>query len=166
VAQLLVQALRASIATAAAPVSAQQRVNAYLLTHRFMDATAGELWGSLQQQKVAIAAAWQPLQRFYLEVGDDYALLLDANRRQLSSRQYFLALKVAQSLGVGLPQDQLGRRIKLLARQLYPQAAINQTQVKEALVDNGLARLENGSWLATPVAKRFAITLEEDAHGE
>jgi hypothetical protein len=65
-----------------------------------------------------------------------------------------------------LPQDQLGRRIKLLARQLYPQAAINQTQVKEALVDNGLARLENGSWLATPVAKRFAITLEEDAHGE
>lgn len=161
VAQLLVQFLRASLAGKPTQATPQQRVNTYLLTHHFMDRRAGDLWKILQEQKEQIAASWQPLQRFYLEVGDNYAVLLDANRRQQTSRQYFLALATARSLGVGLPKAALNKRIKQLARQLYPKATINSTLVKDAMVANGLAYLYNESWIATPLTKRFAITVED-----
>ncbi|WP_179394503.1 hypothetical protein [Lacticaseibacillus absianus] len=166
VAQLLVQAMKASLQAPPATVTAQQQVNAYLLKHRVMDSSAGPLWTTLQQLKSQISAAWQPLQRFYLEVGDDYAALLDADRRELTSRQYFVALPVARSLASGLPDAALGTRIRQLARQLYPQANVNQSLVKDELRLNGLATLEHGSWVATPLAKRFAITLEDDDVGE
>lgn len=166
IAQLLVQAMQASLQTTNESVSAQQQVSAYLLKHRYMDQDAGSLWTTLLQQKDQISAVWQPLQRFYLEVGDDYAALLDADRRQLSSRQYFIALAVARSLKSGLPDDLLGTRIKQLARQLYPKANVNQTQVKAELQLNGLAKCVHGSWIATPLAQRFAITLEDDDFGE
>lgn len=162
VAQLLVQAMQASLKHATQSATPAQQVSAYLLKHRYMDASVGELWSVLQQQKSQIAAAWQPLQRFYLEVGDDYAVLLDASRRQLASRQYFIALAVARSLTSGLPEAQLGSRIKQIARQLYPEANINPAYVKDELRDNALAWLDHGTWVATPVALRFAITLEDD----
>ncbi|TLQ05634.1 hypothetical protein FEZ51_00170 [Pediococcus stilesii] len=108
IAQLLVQAMQTSLTTASEPISMQQQVNAYLLKHRYLDKNEGGLWEALLQQKKQISAVWQPLQRFYLEVGDNYAALLDADRRQLSSRQYFVALAVARSLKSGLPEDLLG----------------------------------------------------------
>ncbi|WP_461226171.1 hypothetical protein [Lacticaseibacillus suihuaensis] len=165
IAQLLVQAMKASLKPAG-NVTAQQQVNAYLLTHRYMDSSAGPLWTTLQQLKAQISASWQPLQRFYLEVGDDYAALLDASRRELTSRQYFVALAVARTLASGLADELLGTRIKQLAQQLYPQASVNPSLVKDELRLNGLARLEHGSWLATPLVQRFAITLEDEGYGE
>ncbi|WP_276528133.1 hypothetical protein [Pediococcus stilesii] len=39
---------------------------------------------------------------------------------------------------------------------------MNQKQVKDELNLNGLAKLEHGSWVATPLTQRFAITLEDD----
>lgn len=166
IAQLLVQAMQDSLDAPTDTASAQQQVNTYLLKHRYMDKSAGNLWTTLLQQKAQISAAWQPLERFYLEVGDDYAVLLDGDRRQLSSRQYFIALAVARSLTSGLPDDLLGTRIKQLARQLYPKANVNQTQVKDELRLNSLAKIEHGSWVATPLAQRFAITLEDDGFEE
>lgn len=161
-AQLLVSALKAQLKPSPVSVTPVQQVNQFLLKYPYLDQTSPQLWATLKENKVVIAEMWAPLQRFYLEVGDDYALLLDGARRQLQSRQYFVALAVARSLGGGLPEADLGQRIKSLARQLYPEAVVNQTQVKEEIENNGLAQEKNGFWTPTPVAKRFAITLGDN----
>lgn len=161
VAQLMVQALQRSMQTEASTVTATQKVNAYLLKYRYMDARAGSLWSTLREQKGQIANMWQPLQRFYLEVGDHYAVLLDGNRRQSTSRQYFVALAVASSLTEGLPEEQLGKRIRKMARQLYPAANVNPSMVKDELRNCALAEPQHGFWVATPLARRFAITVED-----
>ncbi|MFD1392052.1 hypothetical protein ACFQ3L_00415 [Lacticaseibacillus jixianensis] len=158
-AQLLVSALKTGLKPNLESATPLQQVNRYLLKHRYLDQTQPQLWATLKANKVAVADMWAPLQRFYLEVGDDYALLLDGARRQLQSRQYFVALAVARSLGAGVPDADLGQRIKMLSRQLYSEAVVNQTQVKEEIENNSLAQEKNGFWIATPVAKRFAITL-------
>ena len=161
-AQLLVSALKTGLKPHLENATPLQQVNRYLLKHRYLDQTQPRLWATLKTNKVVIADMWAPLQRFYLEVGDDYALLLDGARRQLQSRQYFVALAVARSLGAGVPDADLGQRIKMLARQLYPEAVVNQTQVKDEIENNSLAEEKNGFWIATPVAKRFAITLGDN----
>lgn len=159
-AQLIVAVLKQQVKRAS-DVTPIQAVNRYLLTHRYLDRQEPQLWATLQTDKAGIAEMWAPLQRFYLEVGDDYAVLLDGSRRQLQSRQYFVALAVARSLGSGLPESDLGQRIRQFTEQLYSAAAVNPSLVKAELLNNGLAREEAGFWLATPVAKRFAITLGE-----
>lgn len=166
IAQLLVQSMQQSLKADVPAITPIQRVNAYLLKFRSMTPKLGALWQTLQENKQAIADLWVPLQRFYLEVGDDYALLLDANRRQLKSRQYFVAIAVARSLGAGVANGDLGRRIAQLSEQLYPNESVNPSFVREELRNNALAYQDNDYWVATAVASRFAITLEDKTNGE
>lgn len=138
-----------------------QRANIYLLKHRYLaKATQPDLFAVVQANAQAIAAAWADAQRFYLEVGDDYAMLLDATRRQKNAKQYFVALAVAHTLGAGLADDALGPRIRQVCQQLYPNANINQTLVKDELRLSALAYQHHGYWQATPIAKRYAISTE------
>lgn len=143
-------------------VTPQQRVNRYLLTRLFLaKATQPELWAALQANKGAIEAQWAQLSRFYLEVGDDYAMLLDSERRPVKSRQFFVAVKVAQSLGSGLAGGELNARIRLVNEQLYPDTALALNMVKTEMLGAGLAVAQAGYWLKTPVAERFTISLTE-----
>lgn len=164
VAQLLVQSMKKSLSATENNIpTATQRVNQYLLKFRYMS-NKSPLWSKLTENKMEIAEMWRPLRRFYLEVGDDYALLLDGNRRQQRSRAYFVALGVSHSLGAGMPDVDLGAQIRLMARQLYPDATVNQSFVKDALTDSALARCINGFWVATPIAQRFNYTLEDNSN--
>lgn len=163
-AQNLVIYLQSTLQTAA--VTPQQRVNRYLLTRLSLTkATQPALWAVLQENKVAIETQWAQLSRFYLEVGDDYALLLDSERRPVKSRQFFVAVKVAQSLGSGLASAELNARIRLVNQQLYPDNALPLNVVKTELLGAGLAEEKAGFWLKTPVADRFSISLTEEGDG-
>lgn len=143
-------------------LSGRQQVNQYLLTHRYLDAAAEPaLWTLLQDNLAEIAGQWRPLARFYLEVGDDYALLLDATRQMTKARAYFVAVAVAKSMGGGLPDADLAARINQLARQLYPHVTVASAQVRAELTTSALAVLRADFWQATPLAGRVAIELEE-----
>ncbi|MFD1428829.1 hypothetical protein [Lacticaseibacillus mingshuiensis] len=145
-----------------APVTASQRVNLFLLKHAYLAAAAQpELWQTLLANKIQIEAQWRQLDRFYLEIGDDYALLLDANRTPLRSRPYFIAAKVAQTLGQGLPDAALNGRIRSIGKQLYPRAEVAAILVRQALGENAFAYQRDDFWLATPLAGRLKLVLDE-----
>lgn len=141
-----------------------QRVNRHLLQHRYLDAKQSpELWVILAQNKIVIESQWRDLQRFYLECGDQYALLLDDFRKPSESRQFYAAIRVAQSLGSGLPIAKYHHRIKTVWQQLYPDATVNLSLVKKTIIDAALATEVNSYMVATPLAKRYVIpTKKED----
>jgi len=162
VAQCLVNHLRAG--ESAQPATATQRVNRALLNHRYLSRSS-KLWPDLLLHKEEIAAQWSQLDRFELECGDDYALLLDKTRQPSRAKPFVVAIAVAGSLGVGLPVDQLGIRIRSMIRQIFPDESVTVTLVKQALTDFGLVIEENGYVSPTPIASRFAMKtmLEQDA---
>lgn len=144
-------------------ISDIQRVNRYLLQHQYLDAKwMPQLWQTLQQNKTEIEENWHELARYYLECGTDYALLLDDYRRPSESRQFYAAVKVAQSLGIGLPKDTYHQRIKQVWRQLYPSISCNITAVKDVVEASGLVTEVSGLLVATPLAKRYAVQLDEE----
>jgi len=142
----------------------QQQVNRALLKKRFLSpTTTPSLWAKLVSNKPEIATQWQSLGRFDLECGDDYALLLDRNRQLSTARPFMIAIAVAHSLGEGFEADQLTSRIRLIARQLYPENMVNPSAVKEMFWDNSLAYQTDGFVVPTPLADRFQVrTPRED----
>lgn len=142
-----------------------QQVNQALLLQPFLSPqTTPTLWPILVAKRQVIAAQWAQLQRFELEVGADYALLLDRQRQQITARPYTVALAVARSLGAGLPEDQLNQRIHQVVAQLFgsPQK-VAVGQVRAALFDNGLVLQAGQNVLPTAIAQRFSVqaTTEE-----
>ncbi|NLR10311.1 MULTISPECIES: hypothetical protein [Lactobacillaceae] len=137
-------------------LTAVQRVNRALLNQRYL-AASSRLWPDLVAHKAAIAEQWRQTNRFVLECGDDYALLLDERRTPSTAKPFVIAVGVARSLGVGIPADRLTARIHQIAEQVLPGYAINVSLVKEALHDNALARFQDGYIMATPLVHRFAM---------
>ena len=82
------------------------------------------LWQVFRENKEIIEKDWHELQRYYLECGNDYALLLDDYRKPSKSRQFYVAVKVAQSLGAGLSRSEYHHRIKQIWYQLYPKPLV------------------------------------------
>lgn len=142
--------------------SAVQQINQTLLSHDYLSA-ASPLWPELVKHKEMIAAQWQQTDRFVLECGDNYAVLLDKKRSPSTAKPFVIAIGVAQSLGIGVPSAQLLDRIHEVAAHLIPGYPINVSLVKEALYVNGLAHERDGYVVATPLVKRFGI---KQAEGE
>lgn len=140
-----------------------QRVNRVLLAHRFISSkTTPHLWSYLQANKNTIAQQWSQLQRFDLECGDDYALLLDRQRQPSTSKPFVIAVKIARSLGAGVPVEQLNRLIQRMIRQMFPDHSISISLVKQALFDYSLAVKQDGFITPTAIAQRFAVHIDEE----
>lgn len=150
----------------AQPATAQQRVNRALLNRRYLSRQS-KLWPELLLHKEAIAEQWAQLDRFELECGDNYALLLDKTRQPSRAKPFVVAIAVANSLGVGLPTDQLVPRIHLLIRQIFPDTNVVISQVKQAMKEYALVKEENGYVSPTPLTSRFVMkTMVEQDEGE
>jgi len=161
VAQCLVNHLQAG--ESAQPTTPMQRVNRALLNKRYLSRDS-KPWPELLVHKAEIAEQWAQLERFELECGDDYALLLDRTHQPSKAKPFVVAIAVARSLGVGLPIDKLVPRIHLIIRQIFPEEQVGISLVKQALTDNALITEENGYVSPTPIAKRFVMrtVLEQD----
>ncbi|MCH4056935.1 hypothetical protein [Lapidilactobacillus gannanensis] len=137
-----------------------QQVNQALLTRRYLSRLEmPQLFATLMAHKKEIATAWAELNRYDLECGDDYALLLDHNRRPSQAKPTVVAIAVAQDIGVGIPERELTDRIKLVAARLLPDFAISTSSVKEALREFSLVTFENEFVSPTPIAQRFAAVV-------
>ncbi len=140
-----------------------QQLNRALLTHAYLSPKATpHSWTLLQTHKEEAAAQWEELGRYRLECGQDYALLLDTRRHQSESRPYIVAMAVAQSLGVGIPEVDLPARIRLLTRQLFGDTSVQVSTIKLALLDGHLAELKDGYVVPTPIVRRYKVTVEDD----
>ncbi|MFD1440571.1 hypothetical protein [Lacticaseibacillus hegangensis] len=146
-----------------APLSAVQQVNRALLARPFISpATAPDLWPALQTHKEEIAALWWATGRYVLECGDAYAVLLDRKRLPSTSKQYITALGVALSLGAGLPEAELGKRIRQVGKQYYENIkTLNPTMVKDALFEFALAYRHGKTILPTALVDRVIVKQEE-----
>ena len=157
VAQALVNRLMAQ--TGRPPLTAVQRLNRLLLSRRYLSRAtlSPQLWATLLQQKEAIAAQWAELQRFDLECGDDYALLLDTTRQPSKAKPSVVAIAVARRIGVGIPADKLTQTIRQVAATVLPDYPIVPTLVKQALLDFGLVTIQHEFVSPTPLVQRFAV---------
>ncbi|WP_261807359.1 DUF4194 domain-containing protein [Lapidilactobacillus luobeiensis] len=144
---------------APAKLSLGQQVNQTLLLRQFISPqTSPELWPFLREHQAEIAAQWAQLGRFGLEMGQDYALLLDRQRQPSVAQPFILAIAVAQSLGAGIPVAALSPRINAVAAQVLPRYQGGTTPVKQALLSNGLVQEHAGFVVPTVLANRFAVT--------
>lgn len=159
VAQCLVNELLQQRDTPA--LTERQRVNRGLLRYRYLSPqTTPQLWPLLQAHQVALAADWAPLQRFDLECGDGYALLLDRQRQPSTARPFAVAIRVSQQLGTGLPVKDLNTLIHEVVQQLFPKVAVNVSDVKKALTEFALATQRDGFIRPTPLSQRFTVQVE------
>ncbi|RXT58361.1 hypothetical protein [Lacticaseibacillus chiayiensis] len=144
-----------------------QKVNRFLLTEQFMSPkTTPRLWPVLVAHKEAIAEQWAQGGRFVLEVGDQYALLLDQQRQPSVAKPYLAALVVAHKLGAGVAADELTGLIKSVTVELFPGFTIQPSQVKAALLENDLMRDQDNYWVSTPIVARFRVTQDKASEGE
>jgi len=144
-----------------------QEVNRQLLTQRFISRSSQpQLWPTLMASRHAIAEQWVQLQRFDLEVGDDYALLLDTQRKPSGSKPFIVAIAVAQRLGVGVPEDELSQLIRKVMQTVVPVDNVATTLVKQALFDFGLATNDQYFVSPTPLVARFTVKAEENINDD
>jgi hypothetical protein len=161
VAQCLVNELLQQRDTPA--LTPRQRVNRGLLRYRYLSpTTTPQLWPLLQDNQTELAADWAPLQRFDLECGDGYALLLDRQRQPSTARPFAVAIRVAQQLGTGLPLKELNSLIHQEAKRLFPKVTVSVSEVKKALTEFALATQRDGFMRATPLSQRFVVQAESE----
>lgn len=97
VAQAMVNRLRHRQETP--PLTMRQRINRALLTHHYLTPqTAPQLWPELLANRAALAQQWAELDRFDLECGDGYALLLDKTRQPSQAKPTVVAIAVARAI--------------------------------------------------------------------
>lgn len=144
-----------------------QQINRQLLVHRYVSRDQmPELWDTLKNNVEEIAARWAPLDRFYLEVGDHYALLVDQTRKPSGAQPFIVAIAVAKLLGAGVYENELNELIKKTVSQMSATANITTTQVKQALEDYDLAEYTGDLIIATPLIERFAVTDEKESQND
>lgn len=140
-----------------------QQVNRALLTHAYLSPeSTPHTWELLQAYREEIAAQWDELGRYRLECGQEYALLLDTRRHPSESRPYIVAMAVAHSLGVGIPEKDLTARIRQLTRQLFGDNPVQPSTVKDALFESHLAQRKDDYVIPTPIVRRYKVTVEDD----
>lgn len=151
-----------------AELNGRQQVIQALMERPFLSpkATPKE-WSLLMRYKKEVAESLQPLLRFELEVGAEYALLLDRKRQRINSKPYTVALAVARSLEIGIPEEQLNHRIHEVNQRLFNNSnEVAIGLVREALFDNGLAIIMGHNVVPTAIADRFAVQIREDEEFE
>jgi len=135
-----------------------QRVNrALLINHYISPKMSPYLWEILLDNKNKIFEQWENLDRFDLECGDDYALLLDKKRQQVKSKPAVVAIAVAHSIHSGISESELNQLIKDNINKLFPTNNIAVSNVKESLSEFDLIKTKNDFVYPAPIVKRFAI---------
>ncbi|GHP13954.1 hypothetical protein YK48G_13790 [Lentilactobacillus fungorum] len=140
-----------------------QRINRVLLRFRYLSPHQfPELWPQLVANKEQLAAEWQPLARFRLECGQDYAILLDNQQKKSEAKPLIVAIALANQLNDPIKKTNLTTKIRQVAKALFPGRTVNPTDVKKSLLTNALV-IETGDYYQpTPVAKRFKATNDAD----
>ncbi len=142
-----------------------QRINSALLIHRFLSPNNfPNLWMELLKHKEEIAEQWSQLDRFDLECGNNYALLLDRTRQPSRSKQAAVAIAVAQEIHEGIPESELMSEIKKVTKTVLKKSTVSPSLVKQALLEFDLIKIENGFVNPTPIIKRF--TFSNDSIGD
>lgn len=158
-AQTLVNYLKDKKKNRSSELTEVQRINRALLTHRYLSPSySPKLWLDLVENKEGIAEQWSKLDRFYLECGDDYALLLDKNRQPSKSKQAAVAIAVAQDIHEGILEADLISEIKRVTKKVLTKSTVSPSLVKDTLKDFDLITIENGFVSPTPIVKRFAFS--------
>lgn len=140
-----------------------QMVNRALLVQQYVSRTQQpDLFQSLVDHRDTIAAQWQQLQRFDLEVGEDYGLLLDKTRQPVTARAFVVGIAVAQQLGIGLPDNELNQLIRTVAPTIIGKSTVNPTEVKKTLLANSLVEEKDGFYHPTALIKRFDVATENE----
>jgi len=135
-----------------------QRVNRALLINRHISPKMSPyLWEVLLDNKDKISEQWGNLDRFDLECGDDYALLLDKKRQQTKSKPAVVAISVAHSIHAGISEAEFNQLIKDNINKLFPTNNIALSNVKESLSEFDLIKIKNDFVYPAPTVKRFAI---------
>jgi len=139
-----------------------QRVNRALLINGYISPKmSSHLWEVLLDKKDKIAEQWENLDRFDLECGDDYAVLLDKKRQKSKSKPAVVAIAVAHSIHAGISEAKLNQLIKDSINKLFPAKDISVTNVKDLLSKLYLIKIKNDFVYPTPIVKRFAIEDKE-----
>ena len=141
-----------------------QKVNRALLKNRFLSPMDSDVWMKLLENKVQIAGQWSELDRFDLECGNNYALLLDRNRKTSQAKPTIVAIAVAHAIHTGIKENELMDTIKSVSESIFPDSSISPNLVKQALMDFSLVSFYNDFVIPTPIVKRFAVetqSLEE-----
>ncbi|MCH4164405.1 MAG: hypothetical protein LKF37_06420 [Lentilactobacillus diolivorans] len=133
-----------------------QQLNRILLQQRFFTPRQRpKLWAWLIENKVQLSKDWQPLNRFRLEVGNDYAVLLDSQQHKREAKPFIVAIALANKMGATLAKTAFPKQVRQVAKDLFPGRTINASDVKKGLLENALV-LDKGDYFErTPVAKRF-----------
>lgn len=144
-----------------------QRVNRSLLVNLYISPKQSPyLWQVLINNKNKIAEQWANLDRFDLECGDDYALLLDKKRNQVQSKPSVVAIDVAHNIHSGISESQLNQAIKDSIKKIFPNNTISLSSVKDSLKEFGIIRIRNEFIFPTPLVKRFSIKEETTEEAE
>lgn len=144
----------------------RQRINRVLLRFKFLTPHRfPELWPKLLVHKTELLADWAPLERFRLECGADYAILLDNQQRKSEAKPLIVAISLANQLYDPIKQGDLNTKVRQVAQAIFPGRTINPTDVKRALMANALV-IKNGDYYQpTPIAKRFRATEDTGLKG-
>ncbi|WP_338231444.1 hypothetical protein [Companilactobacillus muriivasis] len=135
-----------------------QRVNRALLINRHISPKVSPyLWEVLLDNKDKIFEQWENLERFDLECGDDYALLLDRKLQKAKSKPAVVAISVAHSIHSGISEAEFNQLIKDSINKLFPTNDIGVGNVKESLSKLDLIKIKNDFVYPAPIVKRFAI---------
>lgn len=139
----------------------RQRVNRVLLRFRYLSPHRfPELWPQLVANKEQLMADWAPLERFRLECGEDYAILLDNQQKKSEAKPLIVAIALANRLHDPIKKTKLTPKIREVTKELFPGRTVNPSDVKRGLLENALVS-ENGNYYQpTPVAKRFNVTAD------
>lgn len=140
------------------PLTDIQRINRALLINRYISPRQSpRLWEVLLNNKAQIAEQWANLDRFDLECGDDYALLLDKKRSQMKSMPVVIAIDVSHKIHAGISEVQLNQVIKDSTERLFPKNDISPSKVRNSLTELGIVQINNQFVYPTPLVKRFAV---------
>ncbi len=140
-----------------------QRVNRVLLRERYLTPQKHrELWLQLLENKADLLASWAPLDRFRLECGEDYAVLLDGQQKKSEAKPFVVAIALANSIKESLPKTQFTAAVRQTTNRLFPGRTVSSSDVKRCLLENAML-IERGPYFEkTPVAKRFLATRDQD----
>lgn len=135
-----------------------QKVNRALLVNKFVSSkTSNYLWEAFLNKKDQIIEQWRNLDRFDLECGDNYVLLLDKNRQKVKSKPAIVAIVIANTIKSGISEADLNNLIRSYSKSLFSKSNINIYSVKDALKDFDLIHIRNGFVFPTPIIKRFKV---------
>lgn len=145
-------------------VSIRHEINRELLNRRFISPqTSGRLWRGVQENKEQLMSDWKPLERFRLECGDDYAILLDGQQKKSEAKPLIVAIAYANLLHNRILKTDLSAETRKVAKEIFPGRTINPSDVKKCLIDNALVLDKGDYYQRTPVASRFQAVKNIDA---